>query len=255
MHRRFFLVAGLSLALAPLSAQASEFVDYSPGVIDAALADGPLKDKHVLVTSGPTHEPIDPVRYIANRSSGAQGTAIARALAALGADVTFVTGPADVPPPMGVSAVKVQTAAQMLDAVMAAPQADAAIFAAAVADWHVANAGDSKIKKGGNGLPTLAFAENPDILATVAQMEAGRPDLVIGFAAETDDVIANATAKRKRKGCDWIVANDVSPSTGIMGGSENDVTLIMEDGSEDWPRMSKDAVAARLAAKLAEVLS
>lgn len=239
--------------------------EYGPGrlaepldivvAIDAALADGPLKDKHVLVTSGPTHEPIDPVRYIANRSSGAQGTAIARALAALGADVTFVTGPADVPPPMGVSAVKVQTAAQMLDAVMAAPQADAAIFAAAVADWHVANAGDSKIKKGGNGLPTLAFAENPDILATVAQMEAGRPDLVIGFSAETDDVIANATAKRKRKGCDWIVANDVSPSTGIMGGSENDVTLIMEDGSEDWPRMSKDAVAARLAAKLAEVLS
>ena len=239
--------------------------EYGPGrlaepldivvAIDAALADGPLKDKHVLVTSGPTHEPIDPVRYIANRSSGAQGTAIARALAALGADVTFVTGPADVPPPMGVSAVKVQTAAQMLDAVMAAPQADAAIFAAAVADWHVANAGDSKIKKGGNGLPTLAFAENPDILATVAQMEAGRPDLVIGFAAETDDVIANATAKRKRKGCDWIVANDVSPSKGIMGGSENDVTLIMEDGSEDWPRMSKDAVAARLAAKLAEVLS
>jgi phosphopantothenoylcysteine decarboxylase/phosphopantothenate--cysteine ligase len=239
--------------------------EYGPGrlaepldivvAIDAALADGPLKDKHVLVTSGPTHEPIDPVRYIANRSSGAQGTAIARALAALGADVTFVTGPADVPPPMGVSAVKVQTAAQMLDAVMAAPQADAAIFAAAVADWHVANAGDSKIKKGGNGLPALTFAENPDILATVAQMEAGRPDLVIGFAAETDDVIANATAKRKRKGCDWIVANDVSPSTGIMGGSENDVTLIMEDGSEDWPRMSKDAVAARLAAKLAEVLS
>ena len=239
--------------------------EYGPGrlaepldivvAIDAALADGPLKDKHVLVTSGPTHEPIDPVRYIANRSSGAQGTAIARALVALGADVTFVTGPADVPPPMGVSAVKVQTAAQMLDAVMAAPKADAAIFAAAVADWHVANAGDSKIKKGGNGLPTLAFAENPDILATVAQMEAGRPDLVIGFAAETDDVIANATAKRKRKGCDWIVANDVSPSTGIMGGSENDVTLIMEDGSEDWPRMSKDAVAARLAAKLAEVLS
>ena len=239
--------------------------EYGPGrlaepldivvAIDAALADGPLKDKHVLVTSGPTHEPIDPVRYIANRSSGAQDTAIARALAALGADVTFVTGPADVPPPMGVSAVKVQTAAQMLDAVMAAPQADAAIFAAAVADWHVANAGDSKIKKGGNGLPTLAFAENPDILATVAQMEAGRPDLVIGFAAETDDVIANATAKRKRKGCDWIVANDVSPSTGIMGGSENDVTLIMEDESEDWPRMSKDAVAARLAAKLAEVLS
>jgi len=216
---------------------------------------GPLSGKRIIVTSGPTHEPIDPVRYIANRSSGRQGNALAAALAALGAEVVFITGPAQKAAPDGVQVVAVETAQQMLEAVMAAPQADAAIFAAAVADWHVANAGDSKIKKGGNGLPTLAFAENPDILATVAQMEAGRPDLVIGFAAETDDVIANATAKRKRKGCDWIVANDVSPSTGIMGGSENDVTLIMEDGSEDWPRMSKDAVAARLAAKLAEVLS
>ena len=222
--------------------------------IDAALVDGPLKGKHVLVTSGPTHEPIDPVRYIANRSSGAQGTAIVRALAALGADVTFVTGPADVPPPMGVRVVAVQTAAEMLKAVQDAPAADAAIFAAAVADWHVANAGASKIKKDGNGLPALTFAENPDILATVAQMKQGRPKLVVGFAAETDDVIANATAKRKRKGCDWILANDVSPGTGIMGGSENDVTLIMENGSEDWPRMTKDQVAAKLAAKLAEAL-
>lgn len=222
--------------------------------IDAALVDGPLKGKHVLVTSGPTHEPIDPVRYIANRSSGAQGRAIARALAALGADVTFVTGPADVPPPMGVRVVAVQTAAEMLKAVQDAPAADAAIFAAAVADWHVANAGASKIKKDGNGLPALTFAENPDILATVAQMKQGRPKLVVGFAAETDDVIANATAKRKRKGCDWILANDVSPGTGIMGGSENDVTLIMENGSEDWPRMTKDQVAAKLAAKLAEAL-
>lgn len=239
--------------------------EYGPGrlaepleivaAIEAALADGPLKGKHVLVTSGPTHEPIDPVRYIANRSSGAQGTAIARALAALGADVTFVTGPADVLPPMGVRVVKVQTAAEMLKAVQDAPAADAGIFAAAVADWYVANAGDSKIKKDGNGLPTLEFAESPDILATVSNMASGRPLLVIGFAAETDNVIANATAKRKRKGCDWIVANDVSPSTGIMGGSENDVTLIMEDGSEDWPRMSKDAVAAKLAAKLAEALA
>ncbi len=239
--------------------------EYGPGrlaepleivaAIDAALADGPLRGKHVLVTSGPTHEPIDPVRYIANRSSGAQGTAIARALAALGADVTFVTGPADVPPPMGVRVIKVQTAAEMLRAVQDAPAADAAIFAAAVADWHVANAGDSKIKKDGNGLPTLEFAENPDILKSVSQMTSGRPKLVIGFAAETDNVIANATAKRKRKGCDWILANDVSPSTGIMGGSENDVTLIMDNGSEDWPRMSKDAVAVKLAAKLAEALA
>ena len=239
--------------------------EYGPGrlaepleiiaAIDAALADGPLKGKHVLITSGPTHEPIDPVRYIANRSSGAQGTAIARALAVLGADVTFVTGPADVPPPMGVRVIKVQTAAEMLNAVQDAPAADAAIFAAAVADWYVANAGESKIKKDVNGLPTLEFAENPDILATVSKMTSGRPKLVIGFAAETDNVIANATAKRKRKGCDWILANDVSPSTGIMGGSQNDVTLIMENGSEDWPRMSKDAVAVKLAAKLVEALA
>ena len=239
--------------------------EYGPGrlaepleiiaAIDAALADGPLKGKHVLITSGPTHEPIDPVRYIANRSSGAQGTAIARALAALGADVTFVTGPADVPPPMGVRVIKVQTAAEMLNAVQDAPAADAAIFAAAVADWYVANAGESKIKKDVNGLPTLEFAENPDILATVSKMTSGRPKLVIGFAAETDNVIANATAKRKRKGCDWILANDVSPSTGIMGGSQNDVTLIMENGSEDWPRMSKDAVAVKLAVKLVEALA
>jgi phosphopantothenoylcysteine decarboxylase/phosphopantothenate--cysteine ligase len=142
----------------------------------------------------------------------------------------------------------------MLAAVQAAPPADAAIFAAAVADWHVVNAGSSKIKKDGNGLPELRFAENPDILATVSQLTSGRPKLVIGFAAETDDVIANATAKRLRKGCDWIVANDVSPATGIMGGSENDVTLITADGSEDWPRMSKDAVAVRLAQKLAKAL-
>ncbi|MDG1863136.1 MAG: bifunctional phosphopantothenoylcysteine decarboxylase/phosphopantothenate--cysteine ligase CoaBC [Yoonia sp.] len=224
------------------------------GAIDAALSDGPLKGKHILVTSGPTHEPIDPVRYIANRSSGAQGTAIAKALAALGADVTFVTGPADVPPPSGVRVVSVQTAAQMLAAVQAAPVADAAVFAAAVADWRVANAGPSKIKKDGNGLPTLEFAENPDILATVSQMTQGRPSLVVGFAAETDDVIAHATAKRLRKGCDWIVANDVSPETGIMGGAENAVTLISDAGAESWPRMGKQEVATRLARKIADAI-
>jgi phosphopantothenoylcysteine decarboxylase / phosphopantothenate---cysteine ligase len=231
-------------------AEPLEIVD----AIDAALSGGPLKGKHILVTSGPTHEPIDPVRYIANRSSGAQGTAIAKALAALGADVTFVTGPADVPPPNDVRVIKVQTAAEMLTAVMEAPASDAAVFAAAVADWRVENAGPSKIKKDGNGLPTLEFAENPDILATVSKLKKGRPGLVIGFAAETDDVIANATAKRLRKGCDWIVANDVSPATGIMGGTENDVTLITADGSEDWPRMGKDAVAQRLAQKLVEAI-
>ncbi len=239
--------------------------EYGPGrmaevpeiiaAVDAALADGPLKGKHVIVTSGPTHEPIDPVRYIANRSSGAQGTAIAAALAGLGARVTFVTGPADVAPPMGVETIKVQTAAQMLEAVTTAGAADAAVFAAAVADWHVANAGPSKIKKDGSGLPKLEFAENPDILATVAQKKTGRPKLVVGFAAETDDVIANATAKRARKQCDWIVANDVSPETEIMGGAENDVTLITQDGAEDWPRMTKPEVAQALAAKIAEALA
>ncbi len=223
--------------------------------VEAALMDGPLKGKRVLVTSGPTHEPIDPVRYIANRSSGAQGTAIARALAALGADVVFVTGPADVAPPLGVEVIKVQTARQMADAVSAVLPVDAGVFAAAVADWRMATEAGSKIKKDGTGaLPVLEFAENPDILATVSQLKKGRPGLVIGFAAETDDVIAHATAKRQRKGCDWIMANDVSPATGIMGGSENAVTLISDDGAETWPRMSKDQVAARLAAKIAEAL-
>jgi phosphopantothenoylcysteine decarboxylase/phosphopantothenate--cysteine ligase len=240
--------------------------EYGPGrmsepleivaAIEAALADGPLKGKHVLVTSGPTHEPIDPVRYIANRSSGAQGTAIAAALAALGADVTFVTGPADVPPPAGVKVVKVQTAREMLEAVQAVLPADAGIFAAAVADWRLASESNSKIKKDGKGsLPVLEFAENPDILATVSQMGAGRPGLVVGFAAETDDVIAHATAKRARKGCDWIVANDVSPETGIMGGSENAVTVISAEGAEEWPRMGKDEVARQLAARVAEALA
>lgn len=235
--------------------------EYGPGrmaepldivaAIDTALSDGPLKGKHLLVTSGPTHEPIDPVRYIANRSSGAQGAAIAQALVTLGADVTFVTGPADVPPPAGVTVVPVETAAEMLEAVQNAKPADAAIFTAAVADWHVSNASDAKIKKDASGLPELTFAENPDILATVSQMTDGRPALVVGFAAETNDVIANATAKRLRKGCDWIVANDVSPETGIMGGTENAVTLISDTGADAWPRMGKDEVATKLATKIA----
>ncbi|MEM7642845.1 MAG: bifunctional phosphopantothenoylcysteine decarboxylase/phosphopantothenate--cysteine ligase CoaBC [Pseudomonadota bacterium] len=237
--------------------------EYGPGrladvpdiqaAIAAFFADGPLAGRHVLVTSGPTHEPIDPVRYIANRSSGAQGAAIAAALRDLGARVTFVTGPADVPPPQGVDAVPVQTAAQMLDAVQAALPADAAVMAAAVADWWVENASGSKMKKDGRGLPVLAFAENPDILATISTGP-DRPRLVVGFAAETDDVVAHATAKRARKGCDWIVANDVSPGTGIMGGTENAVTLITETGAEDWPRLSKTETARRLARRIAEAL-
>tara|TARA_R110000851_G_scaffold28083_2_gene78582 strand:+ start:234 stop:1427 length:1194 start_codon:yes stop_codon:yes gene_type:complete len=223
--------------------------------IETVLGDGPLKGHRVLVTSGPTHEPIDPVRYIANRSSGAQGTAIARALAALGAQVTFVSGPATVPPPDGVTVIRVETAREMLEAVQAALPVDAAICAAAVADWRVASASDHKIKKTKGGLPVLEFAENPDILATLSQRTTGRPRLVVGFAAETNDVIANATAKRARKGCDWIVANDVHPDTGIMGGSENAVTLITADGAEDWPRMGKDQVATQLATRIATALS
>lgn len=223
--------------------------------IQGALSEGPLQGQRILVTSGPTHEPIDPVRYIANRSSGVQGREIARALVKLGAEVVFVTGPADAERPTSVQLFEVQTAAEMLDAVQGALPVDAAIFCAAVADWRVASASESKIKKTKGGLPTLEFAENPDILATVSQMGDGRPGLVVGFAAETDDVIDNATAKRIRKGCDWIVANDVSPATGIMGGSENAVTLISDAGSEAWPRMGKAEVAEKLAAKIAETLA
>jgi phosphopantothenoylcysteine decarboxylase/phosphopantothenate--cysteine ligase len=239
--------------------------EYGPGrmaepleivaAVGAALGGGALAGRHVIVTSGPTHEPIDPVRYIANRSSGAQGTALAVALRDLGARVTFVTGPATVPPPAGVDVVAVETAREMLAAVQAALPADAAVFAAAVADWHVRNASASKMKKDGSGrAPALEFAENPDILAAVARMGKGRPRLVVGFAAETDEVLANARAKRERKGCDWIVANDVRPATGIMGGTENAVTLVTADGAEDWPRLPKDEVARRLAAEMARAL-
>jgi phosphopantothenoylcysteine decarboxylase / phosphopantothenate---cysteine ligase len=239
--------------------------EYGPGrmaepleivaAIGAALGGGPLAGKHVLVTSGPTHEPIDPVRYIANRSSGAQGTALAAALRDLGARVTFVTGPASVAPPSGVEVVRVETATEMTAAVEAALPADAAVMAAAVADWRVTNASGQKMKKDGSGkAPALEFAENPDILAAVSNGP-HRPRLVVGFAAETTDVVAHATAKRARKGCDWIVANDVSPSTGIMGGAENAVTLISDAGAEAWPRMGKDEVARKLAARIAEALA
>lgn len=240
--------------------------EYGPGrmaepleivsAVEMALTGGPLKGRHVLVTSGPTHEPIDPVRYIANRSSGAQGTALAAALRDLGARVTFITGPATVPPPQGVRVLRVETASQMADAVKGALPADAAIFAAAVADWRVENASATKLKKDQSGkAPALSFAENPDILATVSRMYEGRPELVVGFAAETNDVVAHATAKRDRKKCDWIIANDVSPSTGIMGGSENAITIITPTGAEEWPRLPKDEVARRLAARVADALN
>ena len=216
---------------------------------------GPLSGRHVLVTSGPTHEPIDPVRYIANRSSGAQGTALAEALRDLGARVSFVTGPADFDVPTGVDVHRVQTAQEMLAAVQAILPVDAAVFAAAVADWRVEGAQDQKIKKQTSGeLPVLNFVENPDILATVSSHE-HRPKLVIGFAAETNDVIANATAKRLRKGCDWIVANDVTPATGIMGGANNTVTVIDVNGPEGWSNMPKTEVARMLALRIAGALS
>ncbi|PZQ82151.1 MAG: bifunctional phosphopantothenoylcysteine decarboxylase/phosphopantothenate--cysteine ligase CoaBC [Ancylobacter novellus] len=219
---------------------------------------GPLKGRHVLVTSGPTHEPIDPVRYIANRSSGKQGHAIAAAAARAGAQVTLVSGPVNLPDPAGVAVRHVETAREMLAAVEAALPADAAIFAAAVADWRVAAEAGQKMKKDGKALPALALTENPDILATVAQLANRRPRLVIGFAAETENVVAYAQAKRLRKGCDWILANDVSPRSGIdggvMGGDENLIHLIAEGGVEHWPRASKAQVAERLIARIATTL-
>ncbi len=224
----------------------------------AALLVGtrPLAGKHALVTSGPTHEPIDPVRYIANRSSGRQGHAIAAALAALGARVTLVRGPVTLADPVGVTVVRIETAAEMLAACQAALPADIAVFAAAVADWRVASAADRKMKKTPGGAPpTLELTHNPDILATIAAAGAARPGLVVGFAAETHDLRRHAEDKRRRKNADWIVANDVNPSTGIMGGAENEIHLVTAAGVEDWPRLEKDEVATRLAARIAEALA
>ncbi|WP_439530369.1 bifunctional phosphopantothenoylcysteine decarboxylase/phosphopantothenate--cysteine ligase CoaBC [Pannonibacter sp.] len=218
-------------------------------------APGPLSGRHIVVTSGPTHEPIDPVRYIANRSSGKQGHAIAAELAALGARVTLVSGPVSIPDPKGVTTVHVETARQMLVAVEAALPADAAVMAAAVADWRVASEGTEKIKKDGSGKPpALVFTENPDILATVGHLGRHRPQLVVGFAAETQNLIANAQAKLARKGANWIVANDVSPETGVMGGDANTVRIVSAAGVEDWPTLDKGEVARRLAARIAAAL-
>jgi len=215
-----------------------------------------LANRRVLVTSGPTHEPIDPVRYIANRSSGKQGHAIAQAAARAGADVTLVSGPVNLPDPPGVRTVHVETAQEMLRAVERALPVDVAIFAAAVADWRVENVGRQKMKKvPGLEAPTLALKENPDILATVARRTAQRPRLVIGFAAETENITANARAKLAQKGCDWIVANDVSPQTGVMGGDRNTISLVTADGVEAWPSQSKEEVAAKLIARIADSLA
>jgi phosphopantothenoylcysteine decarboxylase/phosphopantothenate--cysteine ligase len=219
----------------------------------------PLAGQRVLVTAGPTHEPIDPVRYIANRSSGKQGFAIAAAAEAAGADVTLISGPVELDDPGGVSVVHVESAREMLEQVEAALPADIAIFAAAVADWRVANAGEQKLKKTGAAMPPLELVENPDILATISHRTEQRPPLVIGFAAETEHLIDNAKAKLKRKGCDWIVANDVSPATGVMGGDRNTVHLLRRDGAEiavcSWPVMTKQQVAIELVAQIAAHLA
>jgi len=217
---------------------------------------GPLKGKRVLITSGPTHEPIDPVRYLANRSSGKQGYAIAQAVARLGAETVLVSGPTNLPDPPGVTVRRVETAREMLAACEGALPADIAICAAAVADWRVASDAEQKLKKTpGEQAPALMLVENPDILATISQMKEKRPALVIGFAAETEKVIQHAVAKRQRKGCDWIVANDVSPATGVMGGDLNTVHLITREGQEDWPLLPKQAVAERLARRIADHFS
>ncbi|MGD9867308.1 MAG: bifunctional phosphopantothenoylcysteine decarboxylase/phosphopantothenate--cysteine ligase CoaBC, partial [Hyphomicrobiales bacterium] len=215
-------------------------------------ANQPLAGLHVLVTSGPTHEPIDPVRYIANRSSGRQGHAIASAAARLGARVTLVSGPVQLADPEGARTVHVETAEQMLEAVNAALPADIGVFAAAVADWRMPSMAPEKLKKTGPAQElTLELVQNPDILKTIGH-GAGRPPLVIGFAAETENVVAFARQKRIAKGCDWIVANDVSPETGIMGGGSNTVHLVMEDSVEDWPELAKEDVADRLMRRAGE---
>jgi phosphopantothenoylcysteine decarboxylase / phosphopantothenate---cysteine ligase len=219
-----------------------------------AGATGALAGKRVIVTSGPTHEAIDPVRYIANRSSGKQGHAIAAAAAAAGAAVTLVSGPVNIPNPAGLKVVKVEAARDMLKAVEAALPADVAVFAAAVADWRAAAESRHKIKKSGKAAPDLALVENPDILATVAHRKAGRPRLVIGFAAETENVVEQAKVKLARKGCDWILANDVSPEAGIMGGDSNTVHLVTGQGVEHWPPQSKEEVAAALIQRIATAL-
>jgi phosphopantothenoylcysteine decarboxylase/phosphopantothenate--cysteine ligase len=216
----------------------------------------PLAGRRMLITAGPTHEPIDPVRYIANRSSGKQGYAIAAAAHAAGADVTLVSGPVELDEPRGVTVVHVESARDMLRRVEAALPVDIAIFAAAVADWRVAHEGEQKLKKTEAAMPPLQLVENPDILATVSHLKEQRPSLVIGFAAETEHLIDNAKAKLKRKGCDWIVANDVSPATGIMGGDRNAVHLLRRNGADiavdSWPTMTKEQVAVELIAQVAK---
>ena len=211
----------------------------------------PLAGHRALVTSGPTREAIDPVRYLSNHSSGKQGHAIAAALAGLGAETSLITGPVALPDPAGVSVVHVESAADMLVACQAALPAEIAVCAAAVSDWRIATVASEKLKKDRGGPPALELTENPDILRTLSQAENRRPGLVVGFAAETEKVVEHAVEKRQRKGCDWILANDVSPETGTFGGDSNVIHFVHEDGVEDWPRMTKQEVAERLAQRIA----
>jgi len=236
-----------------------EAIERLLGAAAAPLARGTplhtLAGRRVLITSGPTQEPIDPVRYIANRSSGKQGHALARAAAALGAEVTLVSGPVALPDPQGVTVVKVETAHEMLAATLAALPADIVICAAAVADWRAADEAPQKLKRQNQAETSLKLTQNPDILATIAKPGPKRPLLVIGFAAETENLIENAVAKRRTKGADWIVANDVWPGTGAMGGDSTQIHLVTASGVEDWPPLSKDETAARLLARAADALS
>jgi len=236
------------------SGRMAEPLEIVAAIEHVLAGDAQLAEKRVLVTSGPTREPIDPVRYISNHSSGKQGHAIAAALAALGADTVLVSGPTQEPAPAGVRIVPVETAAEMLAACEAALPVDVAVMAAAVADWRVETAGLHKLKKDAGVMPVLRLAENPDILASIAQRGNDRPALVIGFAAETDDVVENARRKRLRKRCDWILANDVSPGTGTFGGDRNTIHLVDAEGIEDWPVMTKGEVATRLAERIAQHL-
>ncbi len=240
--------------------------EYGPGrmaepmeILDAIEqhfgAAAPLSGRRALVTSGPTHEAIDPVRYIANRSSGRQGHAIATALARLGAETQLVSGPTALPDPPGVAVTRVESAQQMLEACQAALPVEVAVCAAAVSDWRPAKAAAQKTKKNGKGPPTLSLAENPDILETLSKAGNRRPLLMVGFAAETEKVVEHAQTKLIRKGCDWILANDVSPGTGTFGGTENTIHLIDAEGVETWPRLSKELVAERLGQRIAEHLS
>jgi phosphopantothenoylcysteine decarboxylase / phosphopantothenate---cysteine ligase len=245
------IVAAITSAL-----ESDTAIPLPPGIgTRASGTNGTLAGKRVVVTSGPTHEPIDPVRYIANRSSGKQGHAIARAAAQAGADVALISGPVALPDPPGVQTIHVQTAREMLSAVDAALPADIFVATAAVADWRMAETGDSKLKKSGNGAPKLNLVENPDILAAIARRNQARPKLVVGFAAETNDVLAHARKKLDAKGCDMIVANDVSPSTGIMGGDKNAIHIVTREGIDSWPTLDKDEVARRLIARLAKELT